>query len=213
MRNLQPLSADLGNNWKGFVGIVLALSGVEAIANSTGVMRLNPGSSFSKASVSKTSTPAILVVMVEVCLFTPLLGLAIHALPGLQISNGDVNAPGQPGVRDYMLRYMAQLFVGHSLGAAMGHVAAWTVSIVFGFLLLSAVNTAIVDLIAIQFLMSRDHELPGVFQKLNRFGVPTMGMAVAAIIPVILVLFVKDMAALADLYAIGVVGAIATNLG
>jgi amino acid transporter/nucleotide-binding universal stress UspA family protein len=213
IRNLHPLPADVGTNWKGFVGIVLALSGVEAIANSTGVMRLNPGSSLAKPSVSKTSTPAILIVMVEVCLFTALLGLVMHALPGLQINHGDVNAPGDTGVRDYMLRYMAQVFVGHSLGATMGHVAAWVVSIVFGFLLLSAVNTAIVDLIAIQFLMSRDHELPGVFQKLNRFGVPTMGMAVAAVIPMVLVLLVKDMAGLADLYAIGVVGAIATNLG
>src|SRR5262245_30238409 len=43
--NLQPLSGHIETNWKGFVGIVLALSGVEAIANATGVMRLNPGSS------------------------------------------------------------------------------------------------------------------------------------------------------------------------
>ena len=46
------------------------------------------------------------------------------------------------------------------------------VSIVFGLLLLSAVNTAIVDLIAIQFLMSRDREMPAVFQRLNKWGVP-----------------------------------------
>src|SRR5439155_8087035 len=52
-----------------------------------------------------------------------------------------------------------------------------------------------------------------VFQKLNKFGVPTVGMISAAIIPAFLVLLVKDMAGLADLYAIGVVGAIATNLG
>src|SRR5258708_38058241 len=61
--------------------------------------------------------------------------------------------------------------------------------------------------------MSRDRELPGTFQKLNKFGVPTIGMAAATIIPMILVIAVKDMAGLADLYAIGVVGAIATNLG
>src|SRR5262245_21425217 len=118
----------------------------------------------------------------------------MHALPGLQASNGEVNAPGEPGVRDYMLRYMAQTFVGDSLGATMGHVAAWVVSIVFGCLLLSAVNTAIVDLIAIQFLMSRDHELPGTFQNLNRFGVPLMGLLVATLIPTALVLAVTDMA-------------------
>ncbi len=87
------------------------------------------------------------------------------------------------------------------------------VSIVFGVLLLSAVNTAIVDLVAISFLMSRDGEIPGVFQKLNRFGVPNASILAATIVPTILVIAVKDMAGLADLYAVGVVGAIATNLG
>src|SRR5213075_106489 len=137
-QNLQPLTAHFGINWKAFVGIVLALSGVEAIANSTGVMRLNPGSSLSKPSVSKTSTPAIIMVMIEVCLFTALLGLAMHALNGLQINGDDVDAPGHPGVRDYMLRYMGEVFVGNALGATMGHVFGWAISIVFGFLLLSA---------------------------------------------------------------------------
>ena len=74
-------------------------------------------------------------------------------------------------------------------------------------------NTAIVDLIAISFLMSRDGELPADFQKLNKFGVPNLGIIVATVIPAILVVAVKDMAGLADLYAVGVVGAIATNLG
>lgn len=213
IHHIQPLSHDIGTNWKGFVGIVLALSGVEAIANSTGVMKLDPGSSLSQPTVSKTSTPAIIIVMIEVCLFTALLGLAMHALGGLQIDQGDVDAPGHPGVRDYMLRYMGEVFVGGSLGVTMGHVAGWLISIVFGFLLLSAVNTAIVDLISISFLMSRDRELPPLFQKLNRFGVPTAGMITATIVPMILVMVVSDLAGLADLYAVGVVGAIATNLG
>ena len=66
------------SKWGGFVGIVLALSGVEAIANATGVMRLDPGSTEARPSVRKTSTPALLWVMVEVCLFTALLGLAMQ---------------------------------------------------------------------------------------------------------------------------------------
>src|SRR6266446_10691382 len=138
--HLQPLHGTFGQNWAGFVGIVLALSGVEAIANATGVMKLDPGSTEAHPSVIKTSTPAILIVMIEVCLFTALLGLAMHALSGLQIVNGDVNAPGAEGVRDYMLRYMGQIFVGGALGHALGFI----VSIVFALLLLSAVNTAIV---------------------------------------------------------------------
>src|SRR5947199_7455065 len=108
-----------------------------------------------------------------------------------------------------MLRYMGQVFVGGNLGHAFGVI----ISIVFGLLLLSAVNTAVVDLITIQFLMSRDREVPEIFQRLNRWGVPGFGMALATIVPILLVLLVKDMAGLADLYAVGVVGAIATNLG
>jgi len=211
--HLQPLHDSFGKNWAAFVGIVLALSGVEAIANATGVMKLDPGTTEENPCVVKTSTPAILVVMIEVCVFTALLGLAMHALNGLQIVNGDVNAPGAEGVRDYMLRYIGQIFVGASFGPIFGHIFAVIVSIVFGLLLLSAVNTAIVDLIAIQFLMSRDRELPKIFQKLNKWGVPNAAMLLATIVPMLLVLAVKDMSGLADLYAVGVVGAIATNLG
>src|SRR5581483_189991 len=211
--NVQPLEGGFWKNWDGFVGVVLALSGVEAIANATGVMKLNPGTSEAKPNVSKTSTPAILWVMLEVCIFTALLGLAMHALPGLAINKDDVDAPGSPGVRDYMLRYMGQVFIGGAMGPLAGKLAALAISIVFGGLLLSAVNTAIVDLIAISFLMSRDGELPPAFQKLNKFGVPNLGIIIATVIPAILVVAVRDMAGLADLYAVGVVGAIATNLG
>jgi amino acid transporter/nucleotide-binding universal stress UspA family protein len=211
--HLQPLHGSFERNWAGFVGIVLALSGVEAIANATGVMKLDPGSTEDRPSVVKTSTPAILMVMIEVCAFTALLGLAMHALGGLHIVNGDVNAPGAEGVRDYMLRYMGQIFVGGAFGAPFGHIFAVIVSIVFALLLLSAVNTAIVDLIAIQFLMSRDREVPKIFQRLNKWGVPSAGMLLATIVPMLLVIIVKDMSGLADLYAVGVVGAIATNLG
>ena len=211
--HLQPLHGSLAQNWAGFVGIVLALSGVEAIANATGVMKLDPGSTDAKPCVVKTSTPAILWVMIEVCIFTALFGLAAHALNGLQVVGGDVNAPGAEGVRDYMLRYMGQVFVGGAFGSPFGHIFAVIVSIVFGLLLLSASNTAIVDLIAIQFLMSRDRELPKIFQRLNKWGVPSAGMLLATIVPMLLVIIVKDMSGLADLYAVGVVGAIATNLG
>ena len=209
----EPLHGGFLHNWNGFVAIVLALSGVEAIANSTGVMKLNPGSTPDKPNVSRTATKAIIVVMLEVCIFTALLGLAMAALPGMVISNGDVNAPGAEGVRDYMLRYMAQIFAGNVFGPAVGHIAAWSVSIVFGVLLLSAVNTSIVALSSISFLMARDKELPPIFSKLNPFGVPNAGLFFAMLIPAGLVIAVSDMSGLADLYAVGVVGAIATNLG
>ncbi len=213
LHNLQPQTGGFLKNWNGFVGIVLALSGVEAVANATSIMKLNPGSTDDHPVVTKTSTSAITAVMIEVCLFTALLGLGMLALQGLQIQNGDVNAPGNPGVRDYMLRYMAEIFVGGAFGAIPGQIAGWCVTIVIGVLLLSAVNTAIGGLIAIFFLLSRDGEIPPQFEKLNSFGVPAFGLIIATIIPAVLVVAVKDIAGLADLYAVGVVGAIATNLG
>src|SRR5437762_5143677 len=100
--HLQPLHGGFWQNWAGFVGIVLALSGVEAIANATGVMQLDPGSTDEKPSMRKTATTAILWMKIDVCIFTALFGLAAHALNGSQIVGGDVYAPGAEGVRDYM---------------------------------------------------------------------------------------------------------------
>jgi amino acid transporter/nucleotide-binding universal stress UspA family protein len=213
-----PMTGGFWTNWGRFVGVVLALSGVEAVANATGVMKLNPGSTDEHPQVSKTSTKALVVVGIEVCGLTALLGLAMQALQ-LKIvgdpSAPDVDAPGAHGVRDYMLNHMANVFVGGAFhnNHVIAVVAGGVVSIVFGLLLLSAVNTAIVDLVAISFLMSRDGELPSTFQKLNRNGVPNASIIVATLIPAIMVVALHDMSALADLYAVGVVGAIATNLG
>jgi nucleotide-binding universal stress UspA family protein len=61
--------------------------------------------------------------------------------------------------------------------------------------------------------MSRDREIPTLFQRLNKWGVPSAGMLLATVVPMLLVIIVRDMSGLADLYAVGVVGAIATNLG
>jgi amino acid transporter/nucleotide-binding universal stress UspA family protein len=211
--HLQTLRGGFWENWTAFVTIVLALSGVEAIANATGVMKLDPGATDAHPSVTKTSTPALLIVMIEVCVFTALLGLAMNALGGLHVVNGDVNAPGAEGVRDYMLRYMGQTFVGAALGPGFGHAFGIIVSVVFALLLFSAVNTSLVALINLQFLLARDREIPKVFQRLNKWGVPSLAMLMATVVPVLLVLLVKDISGLAELYAVGVVGAIATNLG
>jgi amino acid transporter/nucleotide-binding universal stress UspA family protein len=224
LHNIAPLQGGLAANWPKFVSIVLALSGVEAVANSTGVMKLDRHCTPEKPSVSHTSTPAILWIMAEVVFFTAFLGLAMEALhlkivfhdaldPTIDLHHPGVNAPGSPGVRDYMLRYMGQVFVSHVFGASAGHVMGVVVSIVFGVLLLSAVNTAVGALISTMYLMARDRELPVVFRRLNNFGVPTWGLVVSAVIPLTLVLLVSDLSGLAELYAVGVVGAIATNLG
>ena len=54
--------------WDNLVKVILALSGVEAIANMTGVMKLNPGSTAGKPQVSRTANRAIFIVALEVVL-------------------------------------------------------------------------------------------------------------------------------------------------
>ncbi|MBA3816549.1 MAG: universal stress protein [Parachlamydiaceae bacterium] len=213
IHNLPWPHKTIGEDWNIFVGIIVALSGIEAIANMTGSMKLDPGSTIRQPSVAKTSTPAIIMVMLEVCIFTSLFGLAMNALPGLEISGDDVNAPGFPNVRDAMLRYMGQIFSGSLFGPVVGTIFSFIISIVITLLLLSAVNTALVALISLLFIVSRDGELPEYFQKLNRFGVPIYPTLIAFLLPMGLLLFVSDVRGLANLYAVGFVGAIAVNLG
>ena len=45
--HLEPRHANLAVVWTQFVGVILALSGVEAVANITGVMKLDPGATAS----------------------------------------------------------------------------------------------------------------------------------------------------------------------
>ena len=174
----------LFKNWASFVGIVLALSGVEAIANMTGIM-VEP--------VEKTSKRAIWPVLIEVSVLTFILGIAMNAIPDLGNHTED------------MLRALAN----HYIAPWYGQV----ISIIFGFLLLSAVNTALTDLVNIQFLMAKDGELPPVFAKLNKFGMPWLALVVAAAVPALVLVIEHNLVRLAALYAIGVVGAITINLG
>ncbi len=83
----------------------------------------------------------------------------------------------------------------------------------YGALLLSAVNTAVADMVSIQYVMSRNTELPHVLTRLNLFGVPWLALIAAVGLPVILLNIFQNVYTLANLYAVGVVGAIAINLG
>jgi len=173
-----------GANWSVFVGIVLALSGVEAVANMTGIM-VEP--------VGKTSKRTIWPVLLEVSILTFLLGVAMNAIPGLTNHTED------------MLRALGNHYIGPWYGQL--------ISIIFGFLLLSAVNTAVTGLVSIQFMMARDRELPPIFARLNRFGMPSLALIIATVIPALVLVVERDLVGLASLYAIGVVGAITLNLG
>lgn len=212
-RALQPLPRDNLLNWSHFVTVIVALSGIEAIANATGVMRLDRGTTTMHPSVKKTSTPAILIVMIEVAVLTTLFSLALTAIPGLELRNDSVFTAHGEEIRDHVLRFLGQTFLSGILGPTFGYLFGLIISIIVALLLLSAVNTAVIGLISILYLMANDNELPRPFQKLNRYGVPYLSCFIATILPFALILIFKDIAKLADLYAIGFVGAIATNLG
>ncbi len=91
-----------GEMWIAFVSIVLALSGVEAIANLTGVMR---------RPVSKTATKAIFVVALEVAVFNIVLP---------HVHDGDFpGLIGKPHVND-MLAFLSAASLRRPLGRVAG---------------------------------------------------------------------------------------------
>lgn len=212
-RQIHPLETGLIKDWDNFVGIIVALSGIESIANATGVLQLDPGTTEKDPSVHQTSKKAITWVMIEVCFFTAFFGFVVNALPGLKVVDDQVLSPENTPIRDAMLRYMGEYFVSHYWdGATVGYLFGSIVSIAFGVLLLSAVNTAIVALVSLLFVMSRDGEMPESFQTLTPFGVPRYPLILTVIAIIAILFFVHDIVALANLYAVGFVGAIATNL-
>jgi len=210
--HLEPPHSSLKHNWTAFVGVILALSGVEAIANLTGVMKLDPGATVDLPVVRKTASKAILMVAVEVVLGTALLGWAMLSL-----------SPALKSVLldrwDDMLTVLAEQYGGMALGPVFGRVFGILTALVVGLLLLSAVNTAIVALIGLLYLLARDGEMPRDFARLNPYGVPWVPAMIATALPLLVVASTlgdserNGQIHLMELYAIGVVGAITVNLG
>jgi amino acid transporter/nucleotide-binding universal stress UspA family protein len=215
---LEPRHESLGKLWVQFVGVILALSGVEAIANLTGVMKLDPGSTPDKPQVRRTSLKAITPVAIEVVLGTALLGWAMLSLPKVlektmgPLSRSEITALlGQRN--EDMLRFIGEQFGAATFGATFGIIFGWVVGIVFLLLLLSAANTAIVAMVGLLYMTARDREMPRQFKRLNKHGVPLFPLAIAVGLPCIVLLTATSFESLAGLYAIGVVGAITVNLG
>jgi amino acid transporter/nucleotide-binding universal stress UspA family protein len=173
------------HNWGIFVGFILSLSGIEAISNMTGLMK----------DPARDSRRAILSVLAKVIIANLFLGLAMHAIQGL--------SPGDH--KEDMLRFLGEHYVGPWFG--------WFVAFSLGTLLISAGNTALNDLISIQFLMAVDKELPLSLRKLNRHGVPIFPLIVTTILPITVLMAIQDVETLSHLYAIGLVGAMIINLG
>lgn len=209
-----------GHIWTDFVAVVLALSGIEAVANMTGIM-VQP--------VEKTSRRAIWPVVGEVVVFNVILVIAFCGLPKL----GDVGVlaekehahaawarlpaeqralqPEPPELTEHehaLYERALDVLARERVGSTFAAFA----SVVFGLLLLSACNTAVLGMIGVQYAMTRDGELPRVMGRLNGFGVPWVALVPACVLPIAIVLLTRSMQQMADLYAIGVVGAIVINV-
>ncbi|MFN2508525.1 MAG: amino acid permease [Chthoniobacterales bacterium] len=204
--HLEPRHDDLRQTWVAFVGVILALSGVEAVANITGVMKADSDSTPDRPKVTRTATKAIVPVAIEVVLGTALLGWAMLSLP--KEFSGELTAH-----KEDMLRYLAEHYGSLAGGPAIGQGMGFVVGAVFGLLLFSAVNTAVVALIGVIYMMAQDGEMPRQLARLNRHGVPQIPLFIATGIPIFILAVTKQFEALAGLYAIGVVGAITVNLG
>jgi len=215
---LAPRHESLSAVWVQFVGVILALSGAESIANLTGVMKLDPGSTMEQPSVARESLKAIAPVAIEVVFGTALLGWAMLSLPQVLgktlhlTTRSDIALVIQQRSED-MLRFIGEQFATVTFSPAIGNVFGWIVGIVFFLLLLSAANTAIVAMIGLFYLMARDREMPRQFKWLNRHGVPIYPLIISIGLPAVVLLFAANFTALAGLYAIGVVGAITVNVG
>jgi nucleotide-binding universal stress UspA family protein len=122
-------------------------------------------------------------------------------------------APELEAHKEDMLRFVGEHYATLAGGEWFGHAFSIFVGIVFGFLLISAVNTAIVALIGVIYMMAQDGEMPPQFARLNKHGVPRVPLIVAVIIPILVLGLIRQFEGLAGLYAIGVVGAISVNLG
>jgi amino acid transporter/nucleotide-binding universal stress UspA family protein len=203
---LLHLKGGFAENWKNFAEVVLALSGVEAIANLTGVMKLDRDSTPEHPHVGGTAKKAIFPVAFEVVFGTALLGWAMLSLP-------DSMRDEIKNRYEDMLRFLGEHYGNATFGHHFGNVFGSVIGIVVGLLLLSAVNTAVGAMIGLMYMLARDREMPRQFTRLNSHGVPWQPLAVAVGLPIILVILSENLDKLADMYAIGVVGAITVNLG
>src|SRR2546427_5499092 len=166
---LEPRHESLSTLWVQFVGVILALSGVESIANVTGVMRLDPGSTMERPSVARESVKAIIPVAIEVVAGTALLGWAMLSLPAvlgktLHLSDPSSIASVLQLRSEDMLRFIGEQFASATFSPAIGSFFGWVVGIVFFLLLLRAAHTAILAIVGVLYMMSRDREMPRQFR-------------------------------------------------
>ena len=200
-----------GEAWVTFTRLCLAMAGIEAVANMTGVMR---------EPVVRTARRTIWPVAIEVVAFNLLFGLALTGLPG-QLSTAVPDAVTYAGAtpppevlhyRDVAMKELAIESGRRWFGAGAGFAVGKAAAVVFGLLLLSAANTAVMTMVSVLYSMGQDRELPRGLTRLNYSGVPWVGLIVACGVPLLVLAITRDVELLAVLYVIGVCGAVTTNI-
>ncbi len=237
LMNMGHFNESIFNILRNTTAVLLALSGVEAISNMTGIMK----------DPEATSRKALNIELVKVIFTTLVLGIAMNALPPSvafeghtdsatgqyiieqgeveRIDFGCVSAMVSHRVRgeEYecpkhhfnkarpdMLVAMAEYLVHGRLGQIYGLL----IGLAYGLLLIFAGNTALIDITNVTYSLARDNELPEGFTRLNKkYGVPIWGLITAGVMPIIVIWIVgAEIEVLAALYAIGVVSAVSLNL-
>jgi amino acid transporter/nucleotide-binding universal stress UspA family protein len=193
----------LWKRWSAFAGIILALSGVEAVANMTGIM---------KEPVDKTSKKTIWPILGEVSTLNIVFAVALLGVAALANQARLADFLQSDEIKNSAMKVLARAVGEHWFGergaAILSHIAA----AIFGLLLVSAANTVIVDMIGVLYSLGRDGELPKATTKLNYSGVPWLPLVLACSMPALVLLVTTDLEQLSDLYAIGVCGAISINV-
>ncbi len=216
---VHPSMASIWDRWTSLVAIMLALSGVEAVSNMTGLM---------KEPVAKTARKTIWPVLIEVVTLNLIFGLAFSGLPALvnhtvpdavtyhAMHDPTAHVPAEVELyRDTAVKQLAiavgqASFLGQTFGFYFGKIAA----VAFGLLLLSASNTAVMAMVSVLYSMAQDAEVPKIFSRLNYSGVPWVGLILSVITCILTVIFSNgNTLLLYDMYAVGVVGAITINIG
>lgn len=228
LRKTPPMDA-----WIAFTGICLALAGVEAVANMTGLMN-HP--------VEKTAKKTIWPVTIEVVVLNMFFGLALAGLSytvdgkalseshtphaekltiyEAQVASGEMLPETFAEVEKEVEKYTnasMRVIAGEGgerlLGKSGGKIAGNVAGVAFGLLLLSATNTAVMAMVSVLFAMAQDRELPRKLTKLNYSGVPWFGLIVSLVIPAAVIVVEDDVTVLAKLYVLGVCGAITVTMG
>lgn len=190
--------------WVNFTGIVLALSGVEAVANLTGLMR---------EPVAKTAQKTIWPVLAEVAILNVVFVIVLVGIKAMVAAGTltDFHFTAEQ-VKNAAMKVVAIEAGQHWLGDTAGAILGKTAAVVFGLLLVSAANTAIMAMVSVKYALAQDNELPRPLTRLNYSGVPWIGLISSCVLPAIVLVFVRDLEKLAHLYAFGVCGAITINV-